>query len=84
MIRISRKLKLLLAVVLNIFLIAALFTVVTKFADSLLLTILTVSFTHLSVCGSLLYFLYISPADTAKNGIKDNRTANYFFAHVPK
>ncbi len=84
MFHISRKVKLFSAVVLNVFLLAAMFTVMTRFADSLLLTLLTASLTHISVCGSLLYFIYIAPADNKKPATEDNSTMNYFFVPVSK
>ena len=84
MIHISRKVKLLLATLLNIFLLAFLFTVVTRYADSLLLTLLSASLTHISVCGSLLYFLYISPADDRKPAAENNIKSNFSFVPISK
>ncbi len=79
-----RNIKLLFAVLLNGILMAVTFTVIFKLADLLLLSILLPTLTHISVCGSLIYFIYISPAKKKKPAESDCSAMSYFAVPVSK
>lgn len=64
--KISRKAKMIIAAIINVIIISALITMLIYNAEALVPTILLVSLTHISVCGSLLYFIYVAPAKNKK------------------
>lgn len=71
----SRKAQLFAAVTINVILFAALITVFVDHIDSLLLIVLLASLTHISLCGSLLYFTYVSPASSKDTVQKAGRSS---------
>lgn len=66
MTKLSRKMKIALSLMVNAVLFAALIGLLVNNIEGLLPLLLTAGLSHICVCGSLLYFLYLAPAEDKK------------------